>query len=123
MGEIAGRMTLEPYGPAGAFLLTDEQVAELGGGRKVFPVTVRVNGHVLPLRLARMGGDSCIGVRREARVAAGLDLGSTYDVAIAVDESDRTVDVPADLAEALAERDDDHLRRSRPRTARSSCDG
>ena len=50
--------TLHPRGPAGAFVLTDDEVAELGAGRKAFPVSVIVNDVTLPLRLARMGGEN-----------------------------------------------------------------
>jgi hypothetical protein len=94
--------TLEPRGPAGAFVLTDEQVATLGGGKKAFPVSVTVNGTTLALRLARMGGENMIGLSRAARGQAGVDLGSTYDVEISVDAGERTVEVPDDLAAALA---------------------
>ncbi len=102
MGEIQGRLTLEPFGPAGAFLLTDEQVAVVGEGAKAFPVTVTVNGQVLPLRLSRMGGQNCIGLRRELRTQAGVELGGSYDVVVAKDESARTVEVPDEFAAALA---------------------
>lgn len=92
---------LEPRGPAGAFLLTDEQAAALGGGRKAFPVTVTVNGTSLPLRVARMGGENLVGLSKAARQAASVELGTTYDVEIAADAGERTVEVPADLAAAL----------------------
>jgi hypothetical protein len=59
MGEIL-TLTLEPRGPAGAFVLSDEQVAAVGGGRRAFPVRVTVNGVTLPLRLARMGAENLI---------------------------------------------------------------
>ncbi len=36
--------TLEPRGAAGAFLLTEEQVAALGSDKKAFAVRVTVNG-------------------------------------------------------------------------------
>jgi hypothetical protein len=94
--------TLEPRGPAGAFLLTDEQVAALGEGRKAFPVTVTVNGTTLPLRLARMKGENMIGLAKAARDQAGLTLGDTVDVVIAADTAERSVEVPDDLAAALA---------------------
>jgi hypothetical protein len=94
--------TLEPRGPAGAFVLTDDQVAEISGGKKAFPVRVRVNGHDLPLRLARMGGENMIGLAKAARQQAGVEIGTAYDVEIALDDTPRTVDVPADLATALA---------------------
>ncbi|HVQ92123.1 MAG TPA: YdeI/OmpD-associated family protein [Mycobacteriales bacterium] len=94
--------TLEPRGPAGAFILTDEQVAGLGAGRKVFPVQVRVNGAGLSLRLMRMGGENMIGLAAAARRQAGVELGASYDIEIALDEAERTVEVPADLSAALA---------------------
>jgi Bacteriocin-protection, YdeI or OmpD-Associated/Domain of unknown function (DUF1905) len=94
--------TLEPRGPAGAFLLTDEQVATLGGGRKTFPVRVTINGTSLGLRLARMGGENMIGLSKSARGEAGAEIGSPYEVEIALDDGERTVEVPSDLADALA---------------------
>jgi hypothetical protein len=93
---------LEPRGPAGAFLLTDEQVAALGEGKRAFPVQVEVNGVALALRLARMGGENMIGLARAARERAGLDIGSAYDIVITGDIGVRSVEVPEDLAAALA---------------------
>jgi hypothetical protein len=95
-------LTLEPRGPAGAFVLSDEQASAVGEGRKAFPVRVTVNGVTLPLRLARMGGENLIGLARAARERAGLSIGSAYRVEIAADTGERTVEVPADLAAALA---------------------
>jgi len=95
-------LTLEPRGPAGAFVLSDEQVAAVGGGRRVFPVRVSVNGVTLRLRLARMGGENLIGLARAAREQAGVSIGSAYSVQVVADESDRSVEVPEDLAVALA---------------------
>lgn len=93
--------TLEARGPAGAFVLTDEQVAALGGGRKAFAVSVTVNGATLPLRVARMGGENLVGLSKAARTAASVEVGGSYAVEITADGGDRTVDVPADLAAAL----------------------
>jgi hypothetical protein len=95
-------LTLEPRGPAGAFLLSEEQVAAVGGGRRAFPVRVSVNGVTLPLRLARMGGENLIGLARAARQQAGVSIGSAYQVQIVADESERSIEVPGDLAVALA---------------------
>jgi hypothetical protein len=94
--------TLEPRGPAGAFVLTDDQVAALGGGKKTFPVRVSVNGTTLALRLARMGGENMIGLARAVREQAGVQIGSSYTVEIVPDAGDRPVTVPEDLAGALA---------------------
>jgi hypothetical protein len=45
MGEtLTLTLTLQARGPAAAFVLSDEQVATLGEGRKAFPVQVGVNG-------------------------------------------------------------------------------
>lgn len=94
--------TLEPRGPAGAFLLTDEQVAAVGDGRKTFPVSVTVNGTTLALRLARMGGENMIGLNKAVRAQAGVELGAAYEIVVAADAGERTVEVPDDLAAALA---------------------
>jgi Bacteriocin-protection, YdeI or OmpD-Associated/Domain of unknown function (DUF1905) len=95
-------LTLQPRGPAGAFLLSDEQVAAVGGGPRAFPVRITVNGVTLPLRLARMGGENLIGLARAAREQAGVSIGSEYRVEIVADEGERDVEVPEDLAKAVA---------------------
>jgi hypothetical protein len=95
-------LTLEPRGPASAFVLSDDEVAALGEGRKAFPVRVAVNGATLPLRLARMGGENLIGLSRAARDQAGVSIGSTYQVEIGADTAARGVEVADDLAAALA---------------------
>ena len=95
-------LTLEPRGPAGAFVLSDEQVSAVSGGRKTFPVQVSVNGVTLPLRLARMGGENLIGLARAVREQAGVTLGSAYEIEIVADAGERRVEVPEDLAAALA---------------------
>jgi hypothetical protein len=95
-------LTLEARGPAGAFVLSDEQVAAVGGGRRAFPVRVSVNGVTLPLRLARMGGENLIGLARAAREQASVSIGSAYQVKIIADEGERVVEVPEDLSVALA---------------------
>jgi hypothetical protein len=103
MAEILSlTLKLEARGPAGAFVLSDEQMAVVGGGRRAFPVRVSVNGVTLPLRLARMGGENLIGLARAAREQAGVSIGSAYQVEIVADEGDRSVEVPDDLTVALA---------------------
>jgi len=95
--------TLEPRGPAGAFVLTDDEVSAIGGGRKAFPVSVTVNGVTLALRLARMGGENLIGLAKAARAEAGVTLGETYEITVTAEEAgSRTVEVPDDLTAALA---------------------
>jgi hypothetical protein len=100
-GILSLTLTLEQRGPAGAFVLSDEQVAALAPGRKAFPVRVDVNGVTLPLRLARMGGENLIGLARAAREQAGVSIGSAYQVEIVAAEAPG-VEVPEELAAALA---------------------
>jgi Bacteriocin-protection, YdeI or OmpD-Associated/Domain of unknown function (DUF1905) len=95
------RTTLQPYGPAAAVILTDEQVAAVGGGAKTPPVRVTVNGHTFAGRIARRGGDSLIGFSRAVREAAGVTPGEEIEVEIALDDAPRKVDVPAELTAAL----------------------
>lgn len=92
---------LEPRGAACAIVLTDEQVTVLGQGKKVFPVTVTINGVVLALRLVRMGGENLIGLAKAARQTAGVEIGAGYDIEIRIDAAERTVEIPDDLVAAL----------------------
>ena len=100
-GSLRIRTVLEPRGPAGAIILSDEQVAQVTGGAKAAPVRVTVNGNTLRLRVARMRGESMIGFSRAARQEAGVEIGDENDFEIARDETPREVEVPADLARAL----------------------
>jgi hypothetical protein len=102
MSELRIRTTLEPMGPAGAIVLTDAQVAELSSG-KAFPVAVTIGEKTARLRLARMGGKNLIGFSKANRAAVGLELGDEFDAVITADTAERTVDVPDELATALAD--------------------
>jgi hypothetical protein len=93
---------LEPRGPAGALVFTDDQVAAIGDGAKTFPVTVTIGANTLRLRLARMGGESLVGFSKTARAEAGVDIGDTVTFSISAESAPRTVEVPDDLAAALA---------------------
>jgi hypothetical protein len=83
-------------------VLTDEQVAELGEGRRRFPVAVTINGHTWQTSVARMGGESLIGLSRQVRTETGVEIGDVVDVSVELDTAPREVDVPPALAAALA---------------------
>ncbi|TIC78568.1 YdeI/OmpD-associated family protein [Nocardioides sp. GY 10127] len=102
MTELRLRATLEKRGPAAAVVLTDEQVAALGEGRKVFPVTATVAGHTFPGRVARMGGENLVGLNKAVRTAAGVEAGDEVDVVLVTEDAPRTVEVPTEVADALA---------------------
>jgi hypothetical protein len=82
----------------------EDLVAALGSSRRP-PVTVTIGGHSYRTTVARMGGRFLVPLSAENRTAAGVAAGDLVDVDIEPDTAPREVDVPADLAEALA-RDD-----------------
>lgn len=97
---IEGRRTAEPAGPAAAFVLTDDEVERLAGGKRA-PVRVTIGEHTAELRLAVMGGCNMIGMSKAARADLGVEIGGEYDVRIELDTQPRVVDVPDELAAAL----------------------
>ncbi len=94
------RTTLPKNGPATAIELTDEQVAELGGGKRA-AVRVRIGDREARLRLGVMGGKNLIGMSKAARVELGVEIGDTVDAEIELDAEERETPVPDDLAAAL----------------------
>jgi hypothetical protein len=83
------------------FRIPDEFVAGLGGGGRP-KVVVRVGEFEFRSSIARMGGEYWLGVSAERRAAGGLEGGQVYDLGIDLDAAPRTVEVPDDLAAALA---------------------
>lgn len=82
--------------------IPDEIVDELGGGRRP-AVTVTLNGtYTYRSSIANMGGEFWLGVSAEHRQGAGVAANDEVEVELALDTEPRVVDVPADLAEALA---------------------
>ena len=88
-------------GPAGALVLDEQQVEQLGGGRRA-AVVVRIGGRTARLRLAVMGGLNLIGLSRANRELLGVELGQDVEAEVSLDEAPRDVTVPEDLAAALA---------------------
>ena len=102
-GELRLTTTLQPRGPAAAVVLSDQQAAVLQTGSKTPPVTVTVNGaYTFQGRVGRMGGETLVGFNKAVRSAAGVEAGDEIEVVIAVDDADRSVAAPDDLAAALA---------------------
>jgi bifunctional DNA-binding transcriptional regulator/antitoxin component of YhaV-PrlF toxin-antitoxin module len=75
-------------------------VAELGGRRP--PVRVTINGHTYRSTVATRGGRFLLPVSAEVRTAAGIAAGDEVDVDVEPDTEPRAVEVPDDLAAALA---------------------
>lgn len=100
MAAVEISTALEPFGPATALFLSDEQVEELGGGKRA-PVRVTIEGRSARLRLAVMDGRNCIGISKANRAALGVDLSDTVTAVIELDEAPREVELPPELVEAL----------------------
>jgi len=88
-------------GTTTGFEVPDEVVDQLGGGRRP-KVVVTVEGHTWRTSIASMGGRFLLGASAAVREAAGIESGQTYSVHVELDGAPRTVDVPDDLAAALA---------------------
>jgi bifunctional DNA-binding transcriptional regulator/antitoxin component of YhaV-PrlF toxin-antitoxin module len=73
--------------------------AEFGEARA--PVAATINGIEYRSRLSVYGGRTYLGLRKEVRDAAGIDVGDEVDVTIERDDAPREVEVPPALAEAL----------------------
>ena len=78
-----------------------ELIEELGAGKKP-PVLVDVNGFDYRSTVAVMGGRFLIPFSSDKRAATGLEGGEDITVTLTLDTAPRTVEVPADLAAAIA---------------------
>ena len=76
-------------------------VTALDGGRQP-KVQVTIGGHTYRSTIASRGGQFLIPLSAENRAPAGVAAGDEVDVDIVLDAAPREVEVPADLASALA---------------------
>ena len=94
---------LEASGPAAAIVLSDEQVEELGGGKRA-AVKLTIGDRTARLRLGVMGGRNLLGLSKAARAELGVEIGEAVHAVIELDTDERTVELPDDFAAALAAR-------------------
>lgn len=80
-----------------------ELITELGAGKKP-KVKVTVNGFTYSTTVAVFGGAYFIPVSAERRQAADIHANDRIEVTLELDTEPRTVDIPADLTEALQKR-------------------
>jgi hypothetical protein len=83
------------------FEVPEDVVESLGGGGHP-KVSVTVNGYTFRTSIARMGGRYLLGFSAERRTEAGVSPGSVMDVEVELDTAERVLDVPDELAAALA---------------------
>jgi Bacteriocin-protection, YdeI or OmpD-Associated/Domain of unknown function (DUF1905) len=93
---------LHPSGSGGSAFDVPHDAAAALSDQKRPPVTVTIGGHTYRTRIAVYGGQPMVGVSKASRAAAGIDFGDPFDVTLALDEEPRVIEVPEDLAAALA---------------------
>src|SRR6476620_1522220 len=71
-------------------------------GAKRVPVKVQINGAEHKSTIIRMSGRYMVGVPKVFREAANVKAGETITVTLVKDSEKRTVEIPRDLAEAMA---------------------
>ncbi|MGW5747347.1 YdeI/OmpD-associated family protein [Amycolatopsis sp. NPDC003861] len=76
-------------------------VEALGAGKKP-AVTVTLGGHTYRTTVAGRGGQFLVPLSAENRAQAGVAAGDDVEVEIALDTAPRELEIPADLAAALA---------------------
>ncbi len=81
--------------------IPDDVVEALGAGKKP-AVTVTLGGHTYRTTVASRGGRFLVPLSAENREKAGVAAGDEVTVGIALDTAPRELEIPPDLAAALA---------------------
>ncbi|WP_280230786.1 YdeI/OmpD-associated family protein [Nocardia cyriacigeorgica] len=85
----------------GAYVAVPEEIiAELGGGGRI-PVRARFDDVDYIGSIVSMGAGPCLGMLKAIRAELGKEPGDLVTVTVERDTSERTVEVPEDLAAAL----------------------
>lgn len=82
--------------------IPDEVVAALGSGKRP-KVVISIGSYSYRSTVALMGGKYLVPLSAEHRQASGLKAGDPVEVELTLDEAVREVELPAELAEALAQ--------------------
>jgi hypothetical protein len=94
---------IEPARGGGAFVPVPAAVIDaLGGGGRI-PVRASFDGVEYTGSITSMGAGPCLGMRKDIRAALGKEPGDTVVVTVERDVAERNIEVPGDLAAALAE--------------------
>jgi antitoxin component of MazEF toxin-antitoxin module len=95
-------------GGGGHLVDVPPDVVEALGGKGRIPVTATFDGVPYRGSIVRMGGGAVLGVQKAIMAEAGVSVGDSLTVVVRNDEAPREVEVPDDLAEALARNDPAH---------------
>ncbi len=93
---------VEPHGKTATFFHVPPEVMEALGPKRRVAVRVTANGHTYRSTVAPMGGEFLLPLNRENRARAGVAAGDTVEIVLERDDAPRVVEVPDDLAAALA---------------------
>jgi hypothetical protein len=96
------RATVEQSGKTATGIEVPAPVVEDLGAGKHPKVRATIDGYTYRSSVASMGGRFMLGVSAEVREASGVAAGDVVDVVLELDTEPRTVEVPPDLAKALA---------------------
>ena len=99
---VSFRTTLSSFGNNTGIEVPPELIEELGGGKRP-GVMVDVNGYRYQNTVGVMGGKYLVPVSAAVRKETGLAGGDPIEVTLTVAEGPRPVEMPDDLAAALAE--------------------
>jgi bifunctional DNA-binding transcriptional regulator/antitoxin component of YhaV-PrlF toxin-antitoxin module len=102
MRAVTFTATLEESGRGGGRWVVAPFDARTVFGQPRPPVRGTVNGMPIRGRLALYGGQTVLGLRREIREAAGIDVGDVVEVALELDDAPHEVRAPAELQAVLA---------------------
>jgi hypothetical protein len=94
--------TIQLNGKTATGIQVPAEVALALGSSKKPAVVVTINGYSYRSTIATMGGVFMLPVSAEVRERAGVAAGATVDVEVVLDTAPREINIPADLAEALA---------------------
>jgi uncharacterized protein DUF1905/bacteriocin resistance YdeI/OmpD-like protein len=103
MVTFKGVLTPTPRGGGGCLVPVPKDVAAKLGLKGFPKIQAVIAGTPYRGSLMPMGdGTFCLGVLKSIQAAAGVGFGDTVTVELGLDTAPRTVDVPPDLAAALA---------------------
>jgi hypothetical protein len=104
MVTFKGVLTPTPRGGGGTLVPIPKEVAKKLGLNGMPKINAVIAGTPYRGSLMPMGdGTYCLGVLKSIQEAAGVGQGDTISIELELDTAPRTVEVPADLAEALAD--------------------
>ena len=102
---IEGRMVARAVGPAAAFVLTEEQVEAIGGGKALRCASPSGVGRPV-CDLPSWVDENLVGLSKAARADLGIEIGDEVEARIELDDAPRQVDAPVELIAAWADRPD-----------------